>query len=152
MIGRPTTEQVLLDCCRVLMDDVLPAVADETAQVRVVMLDKVLRNAAVRAGHEIAWMGAEVAAIEAYGWAVEAATGAGELRGALDELAGAPRDSLHLGDVVEVYCRAGEVLSVALEQVLATERVDLVRQGEALLGDRLAHEDDVVGGWDSAGR
>jgi hypothetical protein len=152
MIGRPTTEQVLLDCCRVLMDDVLPAVADETVQVRLVMLDKVLRNAAVRAAHEIAWMGAEAAAIEAYGRAVEAATGAGELRGALDELAAAPRDSLHLADVVEVYGRAGEVLSVALEQVLATERVDLVRQGEALLADRLAREDDVVGGWVSAGR
>jgi hypothetical protein len=152
MIARPTTEQLLLDCCRVLTDDVLPTVSDETTQVRLVMLEKVLRNAAVRAGHEIAWMREEGAAIEAYGRAVDAATGDGDVRVGLGELAKAPHHSLHLADVTEVYCRAGDVLSVALEAALRAGRTDLAGDGEALLAARLAHENQVVGGWVSAGR
>jgi hypothetical protein len=152
MIGRPTTEQLLLDCCRVLTDDVLPSVTDETTQVRLVMLEKVLRNAAVRAGHEIAWMREEGTAIEAYGRAVDAATGDGDVRSGLHELATAPSDSLHLDDVVEVYCRAGDLLSAALEAALRSGRTELVGEGESLLAARLAHENQVVGGWVSAGR
>jgi hypothetical protein len=152
VISRPTTTQVLLDCCRVLEDDVLPAVADETMQVRLVMLGKVLRNAAVRAAHEIAWMREETGAIEAYARTVAATTGADGLRTALEALTAGPHDSLHLVDVVEVYGRASDVLSVALEGALAAGHDDLVREGEALLSERLAHENDVVGGWDAAGR
>lgn len=151
MIGRPTTEQILLDCCRVL-DDVLPAVPDETAQVRLVMLGKVLRNAAVRAAHEIAWMREETAAIEGYAGAVAAVGGNGTLRAALAELAAAPREALHLADVTDVYVRAGDVLSAALEAAVATGDAGLVRDGEALLAARMEHEDAIVGGWDSAGR
>ena len=152
MISRPTTEQVLLDCCRVLEDDVLPGVADATMQVRLVMLGKVLRNAAVRSAHEVAWMCGETAQIEAYARAVAASTGSDGLRAALDDLAAGPRDSLHLVDVVELYVRASEVLSVALESALQNGRDELVRQGEFLLAARLGHENDVVGGWDAAGR
>jgi hypothetical protein len=152
MIARPTTEQILLECCRVLTDDVLPAVADETTQVRLVMLEKVLRNAAVRAGHEIAWMRDEGAAIEAYGHAVDAATGDGEVRAGLTELAEGPNGSLHLADVTERYCRAGDLLSTALEAAIWSGRTDLVGEGESLLAARLAHENQIVGGWDSAGR
>ncbi|WP_409329685.1 hypothetical protein [Trujillonella humicola] len=151
MIGRPTTEQVLLDCCRVLAD-VLPEVADETTVVRLVMLEKVLRNAAVRAAHEIAWMREETAAIQAYAGAVEAVTADGALQAALAELAAGPHAGLHLDDVTEVYCRAGDVLSAALEAALAAGREDLVRDGEAVLAARLEHEHRIVGGWDSAGR
>ena len=152
MIGRPTTEQLLLDCCRVLTGDVLPAVADETTQVRLVMLEKVLRNAAVRAAHEIAWMREEVAGVDAYARAVADATGDGALDTALEELAGGPHDSLHLDDVTDVYRRASDVLSASLEAALAAGREDLVRTGEALLAARLEHEHRIVGGWDAAGR
>jgi hypothetical protein len=152
VISRPTTEQVLLDCSRVLEDDVLPGVADATMQVRLVMLGKVLRNAAVRAAHEVAWMREETAQIEAYARAVAATTGSDGLPAALDALASGPHDSLHLADVVEVYVRASDVLSLALEAALADGDDALVREGELLLSARLAHEDDVVGGWDAAGR
>jgi hypothetical protein len=153
VIARPTTEQVLLDCCRVLMEDVLPALTDPVTQVRVVMLEKVLRNAAVRTAGEIAWMREEAAAIEGY------ATGVQEqfaedlpVRQALAALAAGPRDSLLLDDVVESYCRAGDALSAALEAALATGHADLVHAGERLLQDRLEREEAVVGGWQSAGR
>jgi hypothetical protein len=152
MIGRPTTEQVLLDCSRVLMDDVLPAVADETTQVRLVMLEKVLRNAAVRAAHEIAWMREEVAAIDAFVRTVAAATGDEGLRASLDDLAEGPRNSLHLADVTDIYCRAGNLLSAALEAAVRSGRTDLLRDGETLLAARLEHENQIVGGWVSAGR
>jgi hypothetical protein len=152
VIGRPTTERVLLDCCRVLEDDILPVVADETMQVRVVMLGKVLRNAAVRAAHEVAWMREEAGAMEAYARTVAAATGAEGLHTALGALAAGPHTSLHLEDVVDVYVRASEALSVALEVALDEGDDELVREGESLLSARLAHENDVVGGWDAAGR
>jgi hypothetical protein len=152
MIGRPTTEQLLLACCQVLADDVLPAVTDETTRVHLAMLDKVLRNAAVRAAHEIAWMREEVAAIEGYARAVEAATQDDAVRIAREELVSGPHESLHLDDVTEVYHRAGDLLSACLEAALAGDRAERVREGEALLAARLAHENAVVGGWDAAGR
>lgn len=152
MIGRPTTEQLLLDCCRVLTADVLPEVSDETTQVRLVMLEKVLRNAATRAAHEIAWMREELAAIEEYAGAVADATAHAAVRTALEDLAAGPHDSLHLDDVTEVYRRAGDALSASLEAALGEGREDLVLEGEALLAARLQHEHRIVGGWDSAGR
>src|SRR6516165_9733511 len=109
VLSRPTTEQILLDCCRELMTTVLPALTDETAQVSVIMVETVLRNAAVRAAHEVAWMREETAEIESYARAVAGqapSPGADSLRAALKALAEAPRDSLHLDDVVETYCRA----------------------------------------------
>ena len=93
MIAKPTTEQILNDCSRELMEVVLPAVTDETVQVTIYMMDLVLRNAAVRAAHEIAWMTEEIAELEAF---------AG-VRRSVD----ARRRSLHLDDVVERY-RAAE--------------------------------------------
>ncbi len=51
MLSRPTTEQILLDCCRELMTNVLPSLTDATAQVSVIMVETVLRNTAVRAAH-----------------------------------------------------------------------------------------------------
>ena len=77
MLSRPTTEQILLDCCRELMNVVLPALADETAQVSVIMIETALRNTAVRAAHEVAWMREETAEMESYARAVaEQAAGA----------------------------------------------------------------------------
>jgi len=63
MISRPMTDQLIADVCQDLVDAVLPALADETLQVRVAMAETVLRNAAVRAAHEIAWMTDETATL-----------------------------------------------------------------------------------------
>ncbi len=153
MIGRPTTDQILLDCARVLIDEVLPAITDETAQVRVVMCETVLRNAAARSAHEIAWMLDEIAHIEAFGQAVAADPAAGdEIRDALDWLAGQSRDSLHLSDVAETYNRAGEVLSVGLETALSAGLTELWAHGEQLLEQRLEREIVISAGWSPAGR
>ena len=153
MLSRPTTEQILLDCCRELMTNVLPSLTDATAQVSVIMVETVLRNTAVRAGHEVAWMREETAEIEDYARAVaEQAPGAAPLEAALAALASAPRDSLHLDDVVETYCRAGNALSAALEAAVASGLAPLVRRGEEILDVRSGHETEVMAGWSPTGR
>ena len=153
MLSRPTTEQILLDCGRELMQAVLPALTDETAQVSVIMVETVLRNMAVRAAHEVAWMRQETAEIESYAQAVvEQAPSAESLRAALKALADAPRDSLHLDDVVETYCRAGNVLSAALETAVAGRLTGLVGRGEEILDTRAGHETEVMAGWTPTGR
>jgi hypothetical protein len=103
VISRPTTDQLIAEACQDLLDAVLPALTDETLQVRVAMAETVLRNAAVRAAHEIAWMSDETAALSGYARAVEARASSVELSAALAALDEAPRESLHLADVVETY-------------------------------------------------
>jgi spore germination protein GerM len=153
MLSRPTTEQILLDCCRELMTSVLPSLTDATAQVSVIMVETVLRNTAVRAAHEVAWMRDETADIEAYAQAVAAqAPGTAPLETALAALAAAPRDSLHLDDVVETYCQAGNALSAALETAVASGLATLVQRGEEILDVRTGHETDVMAGWTPTGR
>jgi hypothetical protein len=152
MLSRPTTEQILLDCCRELMTNVLPALSDATAQVSVIMVETVLRNTAVRAAHEVAWMRDETADIEVYANAVAAQAPGTTLETALAALAAAPRDSLHLDDVVETYCRAGNALSAALETAVAGGLTGLIQRGEEILDVRHGHEMQVMAGWSPTGR
>ena len=152
MLSRPTTEQILLDCCRELMTNVLPSLTDATAQVSVIMVETVLRNTAVRAAHEVAWMRDETADIEAYAREVAAQAPGTTLESALAALAAAPRDSLHLDDVVESYCRAGNALSAALETAVASCLAPLIQRGEEILDVRSGHETDVMAGWSPTGR
>ena len=152
MLSRPTTEQILLDCCRELMTNVLPSLTDATAQVSVIMVETVLRNTAVRAAHEVAWMREETADIEAYAHAVAAQAPGTTLETALAALAAAPRDSLHLDEVVETYCRAGNALSAALETAVASGLTPLIQRGEEILDVRSGHETDVMAGWSPTGR
>ncbi len=153
MLSRPTTEQILLDCCRELTGVVLPAVTDPAAQVSVIMVETVLRNAAVRAAHEVAWMREETAEITGYARAVAGQVPGDEpLGAALAALASAPADSLHLDDVAETYCRAGQALSAALEAAIAGRLTGLVRRGEDILDTRAGRETDVMAGWSPTGR
>ncbi len=117
------------------------------------MVETVLRNTAVRAAHEVAWMRDETADIEAYANAVAArAPGTASLETALAALANAPRDSLHLDDVVETYCRAGNALSAALETAVASGLASLIQRGEEILDARSGHETEVMAGWTPTGR
>ena len=153
MLSRPTTEQILLDCCNDLMSGVLPALTDETAIVRLVMVETVMRNMAVRAAHEVAWMRAETAAIEEYASAVAAGCpNAKEVVAALEDLAAAPSASLHLDDVVDTYLLAGRAFSAALEAAVASGVRDLITRGEELLDQRADAETEVMAGWSPTGR
>jgi hypothetical protein len=134
MIARPTTEQILDDCSRQLLEVVLPAVDDVT----VMMMDLVLRNMAQRAAHEIAWMTAEIDELRDY---------VGE-----QALPAAGADGLHLDAVVERYCRAGEAFSRALEEAVAAGDVGRVRRGTELLARRAETEGEIMCGWSPVGR
>src|SRR5580698_8451453 len=126
MITRPTTDALIVDCCRELTDAILPGLTDETLRLRLVMAETVLRNAAVRAAHEIAWMHEETADLLAFAQQVAARYDDEPLRAALAAAAGPAQagraeagpaqagsaqagsaGSLHLADVAERYERAG---------------------------------------------
>jgi len=153
MLSRPTTEQILLDCCLEIMTGVFPVVTDETAQVKLIMLDTVLRNMAVRSAHEIAWMCEEIVEIESYFEAVvEADPAAVTAVEARARMAKAPHGDLNLDSVVESYCRAGDAFSAALEAAVAGKHADLIARGEQLLQVRAARETEVMAGWSPTGR
>ncbi len=148
MISKPTTEQILLDCSRELMEVVLPAVTDETVKVSVLMLDVVLRNTAERAAHEIAWMSEEIEELDDF---VRSAAGSD---GPVHDTNATPTQdgSLHLGEVVERYRRASEAFSEAMDSAVAARHDRLVARGVSLLERRVERETMVMSGWSPVGR
>ncbi|WP_448624279.1 hypothetical protein [Geodermatophilus sp. URMC 64] len=151
MNARPTTEQLLLDCARELMEDVLPTIADETTIVRIAMIEQVLRNAAARCAQEIDWMVAEIPGLAEYARAVLAAAPDDGLGALLRRLEDAD-DGLGLDAVTERYARAGELFAAALEVAVLRGSRELQQEGERLLDARLAREEQVMAGWSPAGR
>ena len=118
MISRPTTDQLILDCRRELLDVVLPDVQSEHVRVSVQMLENILRNVATRAAHEIAWMrdGDRARSRRTRATCSRCLPIGAATVGALAALRRAPRGrALDLADVVETYSRAGEAFSCALE-------------------------------------
>ena len=152
MISRPTTDQLIADVCQDLLDAVLPALIDETLQVRVAMAETVLRNAAVRAAHEIAWMTDETAALIEYAKAVNARIPSVELDAAVAAVDDAPRTSLHLADVVDTYERASQAFAVALRAAQRDGNAELVDAGRDLLHDRVSTEKAVMATYAVVGR
>jgi len=152
MITRPTTDVLIEDCCRELMEGILPGLTDETLKLRLVMTETVLRNAAVRAAHEIAWMRAETAALTGYAGRVAERHGGQALRATLADLAAGPADSLHLADVADVYERAGHAFAAALAAAQEAGDADLVAHARELLRDRIATEKEVMATYAVVGR
>jgi hypothetical protein len=151
VITHPTTDQLIDDVCRELTEHILPALTDETLQVRVAMAETVLRNAAVRAAHEIAWMREETAVLTAFAQTVAERLPAADLAGSLADVAAAP-SGLHLADVVEAYERAGRAFTVAIDAAQRAGADDLVTAGRGLLHDRVATEKIVMANYGVVGR
>ena len=152
MITRPTTDALIVDCCRELTDAILPGLTDDTLRLRLVMTETVLRNAAVRAAHEIAWMLAETSALMAYAAEVAVRHASEPLRAAMAAVEGSPRDSLHLADVADRYERAGQAFEKALAAAQEAGAADLVAQARELLRDRIATEKEVMATYEVVGR
>jgi hypothetical protein len=150
VITRPTTDALIEDCCRELMEGILPGLTDETLKLRLVMTETVLRNAAVRAAHEIAWMRAETTALLDYAGRVAARYGSEALRAALAQVG--PADSLHLADVAGRYERAGQAFTAALAAAQEAGDADLVAEARELLRDRIATEKEVMAIYEVVGR
>jgi len=152
MIGRPTTEQILLDCCRELMEDVLPTVTDETTIVRIAMIEQVLRNAAGRCAHEIGWMLEELPVIDGYARAVFAAAPNDDLAAALRRIEEGADARMDLDVVTDRYARASNLFASALETAVSSRLTELQADGERLLEARLVREQQVMAGWSPTGR
>jgi hypothetical protein len=152
VISRPTTDQLIADVCQDLVDAVLPALTDETLIVRVAMAETVLRNAAVRAAHEIAWMTDETAALVDYAKAVNARIPGGDLAAALADFDDVPQRSLHLADVVETYERANRAFTAALTAVQREGLAELEDAARDLLHDRINREKVVMATYAVVGR
>jgi hypothetical protein len=152
VISRPTTDQLIADVCQDLVDTVLPALTDETLQVRVAMAETVLRNAAIRAAHEIAWMSDETAALIEYAKTVNARIPSVELTAGLAAFDDGPQHSLHLSDVVETYERASRAFAVAVAAVQREGIVELVDAARDLLHDRVSTEKVVMATYAVVGR
>ena len=152
MISRPTTDQLILDCRRELLEVILPDVQSDHVRVSVEMLENILRNLATRAAHEIAWMREETNAVEAYAREVAADHAGAPLADALAAVDAAPRDSLDLADVVETYSRAGEACSCALEAAMAEGDAALASRAADLMAARNQRELEIMGEWTMVGR
>lgn len=152
MITKPTTNTLIEDCCRELMEGILPGLTDETLKLRLVMTETVLRNAAVRTAHEIAWMREETAVLLDYARRVAARHGSTALRAALADAGAGPADSLHLADVADCYERAGRAFAAALAAAQEAGAADLVARAREVLRDRVATERAVMATYAVVGR
>jgi hypothetical protein len=151
MITAPTTAQLLDVVRRELAEKVAPAVTDPQVATSLHMIDHILRTLAVRAEHELGWMGEEMSAIELVASRVAASElpGAASVAQALDEFRANVSPGLHAADVAADYNRATEVLSRAVEATFAAVGPEgggeLRAAVDVLLDQRLAHETDVIG-------
>jgi len=145
VISRPTTSQLVDVVRHELSTKIAAHITDPELTVALQMVDHVLVTIARRADHEIAWMQEEMDAIEsAAADLVAAEPGAGAVAEALEDYRTGRTGSLHLADVTDDYNRAAEVLSRAVEFVMASGGAHKERI-IGLLSARLDHEVEVIG-------
>ncbi len=142
MIIRPSTPQVLVDIVEELNREILPLLTDTTAQIRMHMITSVLSQCAGRAEQEIALMREESVAYRSYATRVAEATGDEDLTAAID--ASALGDDLRLSAVSDQYAVASDMLATALEAALDAGLAELVAEGESLLTNRIATEQNLT--------
>lgn len=135
VLSRPTTDQVLVVIADELQSTVAPAVTDEVATVLLGQVDQTLRRLARRSAHEIGWMHEEIDAINA---ALEREP----------DLA----PSHHLDDVIERYSAASEALGDAIEAAFEAGDRARIADLKALLMQRVANEQEILGQLDLVGR
>jgi hypothetical protein len=153
VITRPSTDQIILDCRRELLDVLGPEVSSDAGKVSVQMLENVLRNVATRSAHEIAWMSEETSVCEQFARDTLAALpGNAAVSAALRALEAGPRTSLHLNDVTTVYGLAGEAFSCAVEAAMGSGNDALTKRAIDVLAARNAREQEIMGEWGFVGR
>ena len=135
VLSRPTTDQVLVSIADELQSTVAPAVTNEVANVLLGQVDQTLRKLARRAAHEIGWMIEETAAIDA----------------ALGREADLV-ESYHLNEVIERYSAASDALGDAIEAAFDAGDRARISELKALLMQRVANEQEILGQLDLVGR
>ncbi|MFN3255270.1 MAG: hypothetical protein ACE37B_06215 [Ilumatobacter sp.] len=154
MMVRPTTSQLLRDVRHELVETIAPEVTTATARVALEQIDIILEQCAVRADHEIAWMGEEIAEIDDFAGRVIDRTGdeptAAALRAARHEASG----SLALESMCDDYNRMSAALSCAIEACMGQpDRADLLAEAIGILQTRRSERELVVrANWRLVGR
>ena len=148
MYSRPTTEQILLGVARDLEEQVRPHVSDEPARVALGMIGLLLGGWALGGAHDLARAGEAAEQIAA---AVEGMDDP-DVVAARSALAAAPAASLHLEDVLDHYHRASVLLSDRLEAAYRSGDAVRIEALRAVLEDRTAREQQVIGVLDLVGR
>jgi hypothetical protein len=149
VLSRPTTDQVLEGVVGDLRALVLPKLEDEPARVAVGMMEQLVRGAALRAAHEIAWMHEEMAEIQHAAFVVTDDAAVAAAMAAFEEL---DATSLHLEDVVARYSAAGEVLSCAVEAAYRRGDDAAIGALRDVLQRRSDREMQIIGSLDLVGR
>ncbi|MGI9624676.1 MAG: hypothetical protein ACR2PK_17725 [Acidimicrobiales bacterium] len=155
MIPRPTVPQLLQQCRRELMQNVVPQISDETTLVALEQVQMILDNCAYRAEHEITDLLTESAEMETMAIeAVEAHTDSmPRTRAALATLHRERSDSLLTSKVGENYQLAAETLSCAIEELMDLDDVARIDSAVAYLaGPRLDREAAGLTNWGFPGR
>lgn len=152
MITRPTTDQILLDCRRELLEVIKPAVESDAVQISIDMLENVLRNCATRAANEIAWMTAENSAMLGFARDVVADHRTDPLAAALEAFDSGASSDLDLESVTAAYSLAGEAFSCAIEAAIASGDESLSTKASELLQQRVDRELEIMGEWGFVGR
>jgi hypothetical protein len=149
MLSRPTTEQVIAGVLGDLDRLVLPELDEGPGRVALQMIEQLLRGAAVRAAHEIAWMHEEIADIRD---SISSVADDPAVAAALADLDALDPASLHLDDVQRRYSAASEALSCAADVAYAAGDQPLIARLQDVLDRRSAHEMQIVGQLDLVGR
>jgi hypothetical protein len=144
----------LLDAMKAeLTDKIIPGLSDPTLVVNVQMMTALLGALSVRVEHELDWMRAECARIEAAADTVLAARpGATAVADALATYRAERTDSLLVSVAQADYERAGELLSRLAEEAYASSDAALVALVEQLFAERLATEQAAIGTFVAVGR
>ena len=138
MIAKPTTEQILNDCSRELMEVVLPAVTDETVP-----------GDDLHDGPRAAQRGR---ARRPRDRVDDRRDRTSSRRSPAARPSSGTESSLHLDDVVERYRQASEAFSRAMEEAIAAGDEERTRRGAALMAHRVEREQEVMCGWSPVGR
>jgi hypothetical protein len=149
MQARPTTDQILNDLAREVREALIPS-ADPALKVNLEMMEQLLIAAAVRAGHEIAWMADEVDSMVLFAEDVETTLNDQATSAALSAFRAGRNDSLHLSDQVENYSLAGEAFGCALDAAGGHDR--LAEEGATLIRGRRDTEAEIRPGFYFPGR
>ena len=134
MITRPTTDQLIADVCQELVDAVLPALdRRDAAGTRGHGRDRVAQRGGAGSPRDRLDERRDGRADRRMRGRSRLASPDAELTAALAAFDEAPRNSLHLADVVETYERAGEAFAAALATAQREGSADLVDAARDLL-------------------
>ena len=152
MIERPTAADQIMTVCGQFDTELRAGLVDPSQLVTLDMGLAVLRSAAVRCKHELAWMQEEAAVNEALATALLEHYDDSAVRASLDKYRSSVDDGTDLGARRAAYSASGELLAQVAHAVHVHGLVDLQEQLFDAFALRRRHENAITGGFEAVGR